>query len=124
MAAADRSADAPNLAAPTEVQTDDMTKTTIPTDGTAPGAFPGGSFPGLADPLAMPIGALRAMASAGQTMSGLWPAACLVAASPFFWAPPLWILALMAAPAAGAGNGTGSEATKPPMGPPMDPPTG
>lgn len=116
MAAADRSADAPNLAAPTEVQTDDMMKKTIPAHGTAPGAFPGGSFPGLADPLALPIGPLRAMASAGQTMSGLWPAACLVAASPFFWAPPLWILALMAAPPAG----TGSRSTKPPM----DPPTG
>ncbi len=27
--------------------------------------------------------------------AGLWPALWLAAGSPFFWAPPLWILALM-----------------------------
>ena len=70
--------------------------------------------PGLADALAVQTGTLRAMASAGQTMSILWPAACLVAASPFFWAPPLWVLALMAAPSSGNGSGP----AKPPMGPP------
>ena len=72
--------------------------------------------PGLADALTMQVGTLRAMASARQTMSTLWPAACLVAASPFFWAPPLWILALMAAPSPGAGAGPAN----PSMGPPTE----
>ncbi|WP_448205265.1 hypothetical protein [Azospirillum sp. sgz302134] len=67
--------------------------------------------PATADPLALHIGTLRAMTAANTAWAGLWPAAYLVSGSPFFWAPPLWILAMMA-PADAKGGVAGSMAPR------------
>ncbi len=53
-------------------------------------------MPTRRNPAVPPLPAPAALFEAGRTMAGLWPAVCLAAASPFFWAPPLWVLALMA----------------------------
>jgi len=49
----------------------------------------------MANPMAMQMTGLRLMADASRTMASCWPAAWLVASSPFFWAPPLWVLTMM-----------------------------
>lgn len=48
-------------------------------------------------PFTGPAAALRLMADWNRTVLEIWPASMLVATSPFLMAPPLWILALMAA---------------------------
>lgn len=42
-----------------------------------------------------PFAACRLMADLGRTAFTVWPATMLVAPSPFLWAPPFWVLALM-----------------------------
>ena len=66
----------------------------------------------MANPMVLPITGLRLLAEASHTMATCWPAAWLVASSPFFWAPPLWVLAMMASSSADPHGGVaGSTAT-------------
>lgn len=51
--------------------------------------------PGLL--LVGPLTAMRMWADMNRAVSSAMPASLLIAASPFFWAPPLWVGALMAA---------------------------
>lgn len=44
-----------------------------------------------------PLSVLRMWAEMSRTASNALPASLLLAAAPFFWAPPLWVGALMAA---------------------------
>lgn len=66
----------------------------------------------MANPMVLPITGLRLLAEASHTMATCWPAAWLVASSPFFWAPPLWVLAMMASSSTDPHGGVaGSTAT-------------
>lgn len=62
--------------------------------------------------MAGPFTALRLFADLGRTTASAMPAGLLIAASPFFWAPPLWVGMLMAAGGmTGMGNVAGSTVT-------------
>ncbi len=50
-----------------------------------------------------PLTAMRAWVDMSRTVSSALPASLLIAASPFFWAPPLWVGALMAGRSAAPG---------------------
>jgi len=65
----------------------------------------------LASPMAAQMTSLRLMADASRTMASCWPAAWLVASSPFFWAPPLWVLAMMTASTADPHGGVAGSVT-------------
>lgn len=57
-------------------------------------------MPALPDPgllLVGPLTVMRMWADMNRAVSSAMPASLLIAASPFFWAPPLWVGALMAA---------------------------
>ena len=59
-----------------------------------------------------PLTVLRLWADMSRSASSLMPASLLIASSPFFWAPPLWVGALMAAHSAHPhGGAEGSAAT-------------
>lgn len=82
---------------------------------------PGGGTPDLglllAGPMAAQVTTLRLMAEASRAAAAYWPASWLVAASPFYWAPPLWVLALMSASTADPHGGiAGSVLTESPGG--------
>lgn len=56
-------------------------------------------LPALADPGLMMLGPLtlvRLWADMGRAATSVMPASLLITASPFFWAPPVWVGALMA----------------------------
>ena len=86
------------------------------TTGTArdPGRDLGaGVLPDLGPMMMGPLTGLRLWADMSRAMSSVMPASLLIAASPFFWAPPLWVGALMAGQAATPHGGTGgSTATR------------
>ncbi|WP_448190339.1 hypothetical protein [Azospirillum sp. sgz301742] len=68
--------------------------------------------PALPNPGLMMLGPMTAMRLLADLNRAV-PASLLIAASPFFWAPPLWIGALMAARAAAAHGGPeGSAVTR------------
>lgn len=67
----------------------------------------------FSNPMAVQMTGLRLMADASRTMASCWPVAWLAASSPFFWAPPLWVLAMMAGSTTDPHGGVaGSTATK------------
>ncbi len=74
-----------------------MSKPARPTDPATP-ALPD---PGLL--MIGPLTAMRAWADMNRAVSSALPASLLIAASPFFWAPPLWVGALMAGRSAAPG---------------------
>lgn len=47
-----------------------------------------------------PLTALRMWVDMSRAVSTVMPASLLIASAPFFWAPPLWVGALMAAQSA------------------------
>ena len=70
------------------------------------------AIPALPNPGLMMVGPMTAM-RLWADMNRALPASLLIAASPFFWAPPLWVGALMAArSAAPHGGPAGSTATR------------
>jgi len=70
------------------------------------------TLPDIGLMLTGPLTALRMWADVNRVTSSMMPAALLIATSPFFWAPPLWVGALMAAQASQPSGGPhGSTAT-------------
>lgn len=63
--------------------------------------------------LMAPMTALHIWADLNRAAVRAMPASLLVAASPFFWAPPLWVGALMAAQSMHAHGGPAGSAATP-----------
>lgn len=74
----------------------------------APALPDAGQLPGLM--MVSPLTAMRLWADMNRAMSSVLPASLMIAASPFFWAPPLWVGALMAARAAAPHGGPADSA--------------
>jgi len=75
-------------------------------------AVPPPPIPDLGPLMLGPLTVLRLWADMSRSASSLMPASLLIAVSPFFWAPPLWVGALMAAQSAQPhGGAEGSTAT-------------
>ena len=56
-------------------------------------------LPDLGPLMVGPLTALRMWADVSRAAASVMPATLMIAMAPFFWAPPVWVGLLMAAPA-------------------------